>query len=109
VADFALVRGRLVHLSFAHGRAVIANIKRSARYLAASNDFDLWCNGDMLTGEIRPINLLRRPYAFPPPWWRMMAVGPELPQYRQSQRIWRAYFGMFIRHDFKVAPLAKER
>jgi hypothetical protein len=30
-ADFALCREMLFHLSFAHGRAVIDNVKRSAR------------------------------------------------------------------------------
>jgi len=66
-ADFALCREVLFHLSFAHGRAVIANIKRAARYVAATTDLDLWCNSDIRTGDYRRINLLRRPYSFPPP------------------------------------------
>lgn len=66
-ADFALCREVLFHLSFAHARAVVANIKQSARYLAATTDLDLWCNSDIVTGDFRRINLLRRPYRFPPP------------------------------------------
>jgi len=66
-ADFALCREVLFHLSFAHARKVIANIKRAARYLAATTDLDLWCNSDIRTGDFRRINLLRRPYRFPPP------------------------------------------
>jgi 2-polyprenyl-3-methyl-5-hydroxy-6-metoxy-1,4-benzoquinol methylase len=66
-ADFALCREVLFHLSFAHARAVVANVKRAARYFAATTDLDLWFNSDIQTGDFRRINLLRRPYRFPPP------------------------------------------
>jgi hypothetical protein len=74
-ADLALCREMLFHLLFAHGRAVIDNVKRSARYLAATTDLDLWCNSDIRTGEFRRINLLRRPYAFPPPMCLIADAG----------------------------------
>ena len=66
-ADVALCREVLFHLSFADARAVVANVKRAARYLMATTDLDLWCNSDIQTGDFRRINLLRRPFRFPTP------------------------------------------
>lgn len=66
-ADAALCREVLFHLSFADARAVVKNIKSSARYLIATTDLDIAINSDIQTGDFRRINLLRRPFAFPSP------------------------------------------
>lgn len=66
-AEVALCREVLFHLSFADARAVVANIKRAARYLIATTDLDIAINSDIQSGDFRRINLLRRPFGFPMP------------------------------------------
>ncbi len=66
-ADVALCREVLFHLSFADARAVVRTIKTASRYLLATTDLDIWFNSDIQTGDFRRINLLRRPFGFPPP------------------------------------------
>lgn len=72
-ADLALCREMLFHLSFADARAVVRNIKASARFLVATTDLDIWFNADIRSGDFRRINLLRRPFSFPPP----LALVPD--------------------------------
>lgn len=66
-ADVALCREVLFHLSFADARAVVAHIKKTARFLLATTDLDIGINSDIQTGDFRRINLLRRPFGFPTP------------------------------------------
>lgn len=66
-ADVALCREMLFHLSFQDGLAVLANIRKSARWLIATTDPDIWFNSDIRTGDFRRLNLQRRPYYLPPP------------------------------------------
>jgi hypothetical protein len=83
-ADVALCREVLFHLSFADARAVVANIKRAARYLIATTDLDIAINSDIQSGDFRRINLLLRPFGFPTPLglvpdnkiagWRFLAI-----------------------------------
>lgn len=67
VADFALCREILFHLSFAHARRVIAHVARSCRFLCATCDVDIGFNSDIRTGDFRLINLTRAPFDFPAP------------------------------------------
>ncbi len=67
VADVALCREVLFHLSFTDAMAVFRNIKAATRYLIATTDLDIGINSDIQTGDFRRINLLRRPFRFPRP------------------------------------------
>lgn len=66
-ADFALCREVIFHLSFAHAKKLIDNVKRSAKYMCVTTDFDIIFNSDIRTGDFRQINLLRAPFSFPAP------------------------------------------
>lgn len=66
-ADMAVCREVLFHLSFDDAKAVIANIAKSARYLCATTDADLWFNSDIRTGDFRMLNLMRAPLNLPEP------------------------------------------
>lgn len=65
-ADVALCREVLFHLSFEDGLKVLANIKRSAKWLIATTD-DTWFNSNIRTGDYRPLNLRQRPFVLPAP------------------------------------------
>src|SRR5207237_555349 len=67
-ADVILCRDCLIHLSFKHARAAIANFKRSgARFLLATTHTSVRLNTDIRTGEWRSVNLQLPPFDFPPP------------------------------------------
>ena len=67
-ADAILCRDCLIHLSFKHARAAIANFKRSgARFLLATTHTSVRVNTDIKTGEWRSLNLRLPPFDFPPP------------------------------------------
>jgi len=61
-ADVALCREVLFHLSFRDGRAVLANIRKAARWLLATSDSLIWFNADIRSGDYRKLNLSRSPY-----------------------------------------------
>jgi len=66
-ADTVLCREMLFHLSFDDVWRFIANVKKSgAKYLIATNDTSTERNSDIISGDFRLLNLLRRPFAFPP-------------------------------------------
>jgi hypothetical protein len=66
--DLIFCRDCLVHLSFAHLRQAIANIRRSgARYLMTTTFVDRRKNPDIQTGDWRPLNLQCAPFHFPAP------------------------------------------
>jgi hypothetical protein len=67
IADVALCREVLFHLSFADVRAAVKNIKAASRYLLATTDLDIAINSNVTTGDFRRINLMRRPFSFPAP------------------------------------------
>jgi len=67
VADVALCREVLFHLSFADALAVFRHVKAATRYLIATTDLDIGINSDIQTGDFRRINLLQRPFRFPQP------------------------------------------
>lgn len=67
-ADMLLCRDCLVHLSNAHIRRALANIRASdTTYLLTTTFTDRDRNQDIPTGSWRPINLLLPPYNFPEP------------------------------------------
>jgi hypothetical protein len=67
-ADLLLCRDCLVHLSFADARRALANIRRSdITYLLTTTFAAESTNLDVVTGDWRPLNLLRPPFGFPGP------------------------------------------
>ena len=77
--DVAMCREMLFHLSFADGAAVLENVRRSARWLIATTDPDIWFNSDIRSGDFRRINLQRRPYRLPEPTF-VLADGAVHPR-----------------------------
>lgn len=67
-ADLILCRDCLVHLSYDETRRAVDNFRRSgATWLLTTTFTGPRGNSDIATGDWRPINLERAPYAFPPP------------------------------------------
>lgn len=67
-ADVVVCRDGLVHLSAADARKALANLRRTgAEYLIATTFTGDRDNPDIRTGEWRPLNMERPPFAFPPP------------------------------------------
>ena len=67
-ADVVLCRDGLVHLSVADIRLALRNFQRTgARYLIATTFVGDRDNGDILTGDWRPLNMQRAPFVFPDP------------------------------------------
>jgi SAM-dependent methyltransferase len=68
IADAVLCREILFHLSFADGRQLLRNVKRSgASHLIATSDTANRFNSNIKTGDFRALNLQRGPYRFPAP------------------------------------------
>ncbi|MBC7931981.1 MAG: class I SAM-dependent methyltransferase [Rubrivivax sp.] len=77
-ADVILCRDCLIHLSFKHARAAIANFKRSgSTFLLATTHTNVSENRDIRTGQWRPVNLLLPPFTFPAPA-RLIVEDEEL-------------------------------
>jgi hypothetical protein len=67
-ADLLLCRDCLVHLSFSDIERAIANVRRSGiTYLLATTFPDEPTNGDVITGDWRPLNFEQPPFGFPRP------------------------------------------
>ena len=67
-ADVILCRDCLMHLSFRRIRDTISNFKRSrATYLLCSTHISVIENIDCRDAAGRPLNLMMRPFNFPPP------------------------------------------
>lgn len=67
-ADLVFCRDGLVHLSHADVLAALANFRRTgAEYLILTTFVGERSNADIATGEWRPMNLQRPPFALPPP------------------------------------------
>src|SRR5262249_44319665 len=67
-ADLVLCRDGLVHLSAADIWRALRNFRRSgADYLLATTFIGDRVNVDIATGEWRPLNMQRPPFAFPAP------------------------------------------
>jgi hypothetical protein len=67
-ADLLLCRDCLVHLSFEDLGRALANIRRSSiGYLLTTTFPGEPANQDIVTGDWRPLNLLRPPFSFPAP------------------------------------------
>lgn len=68
-ADLILCRDCLVHLSTARVLASLRNVCRiaGARYLLTTHFPDVTDNDEIRTGEWRPLNLVRPPFALPEP------------------------------------------
>jgi hypothetical protein len=67
-ADLLLCRDCLVHLSFADIRAALANVAESEiRWLLTTTFPAEPENEDIVTGDWRPIDLTKPPFALPPP------------------------------------------
>lgn len=67
-ADLILCRDCLIHLSFRHCFAALKNFKKSgSRYLLTTTNVNLAENYDIISGSFRPLNLMAKPFNFPPP------------------------------------------
>jgi hypothetical protein len=67
-ADLLVCRDCLVHLSFADCRRALRNLLRSdIRYLLTTTFSECEVNEEIATGDWRPLNLEREPFAFPRP------------------------------------------
>jgi len=66
--DFVLCRDCLVHFALSDAQRTIENILRSrSRYFATTTFPSVMSNMDIVTGDWRPINLLKAPFHFPEP------------------------------------------
>lgn len=66
--DLIICRDLLVHFNYRHIFRSIKNIKKSeSKYLLTTTFVGFDRNEDILTGEWRPINLLKAPFNFPDP------------------------------------------
>ena len=79
-----------MHLSFAHIRAGLRNIKRSkSTYLLATTFTQREENRDILTGEWRPTNLEKPPFEFPPPLVLLDDSAASPNYYDKHLGLWR--------------------
>jgi SAM-dependent methyltransferase len=86
-ADTVICREMLFHLSFDDVSRFLANIKKSrAKYLIATNDTSTEMNSDIISGDFRLLNLLRRPFSFPPP---MMSIDDDAIDPGRMLSVWR--------------------
>jgi SAM-dependent methyltransferase len=66
--DLIHCRDLLIHLSIADCRAALENFVRSgSRLLLTSHFAERTENPEIVSGDFRPVNLLRAPFHFPPP------------------------------------------
>lgn len=66
--DTAICREVLFHLSFADAKLVLQNIRRNGYiYLITTTDGNTLFNSDVISGDHRPLNLMRPPFNFPNP------------------------------------------
>jgi hypothetical protein len=76
--DVVLCRDCLVHLSYADIAGALANIKASgSKYLLATTFTGDRHNSDIYTGGWRPLNLQKRPFAFPAPLYLLREECPD--------------------------------
>ena len=67
-ADVVICREVLFHLSFADGRRLLGNVRRSgAIYLLTTSEDSTFINSDISSGDFRPLNLRKRPFGLPAP------------------------------------------
>jgi len=87
--DAILCRDCLIHLSFRHIRAAVANFKQSrATYLLATTHTSVAPNRDIKTGAWRSVNLQLPPCNFPPPLRALVedeAAGKHLGVWRLAE------------------------
>lgn len=84
--DVILCRDCLIHLSFEHARAAIANFRRSgSTFLLATTHAAVEKNTDIKSGEWRSVNLLLPPYNFPEPFYLIV----ENPDTGKGLGMWR--------------------
>jgi len=77
-ADLVLCRDCLIHLSFRHARAAVANFKRGgSTYLLATTHESVRENVDIESGGGHHVNLRLPPFNFPEPL-RLIEEDPEL-------------------------------
>ena len=62
-ADVVICREVLFHLSFADGRRLLENVRRSgAIYLLTTSEESTFINSDIRSGDYRPLNLRKKPF-----------------------------------------------
>ncbi|EAY26952.1 class I SAM-dependent methyltransferase [Microscilla marina] len=66
--DLVLCRDCFIHLSYAHIRQAIANLKKSnSKYLLTTTYVNYSLNYNVPSGSWRPLNLQQAPFSFPEP------------------------------------------
>lgn len=80
-ADTVLCRDCFVHLSFSDILGAVDNIKRSgARWLIVTQHMNLTDNTDIVTGDWRPVNLMKPPFSWPVPDFNNEEVSLSEPE-----------------------------
>ena len=89
-ADMIFCRDGLVHLSFEDVHKALAVFKQSgSRYLVATTFPARSANGDIITGDWRPLNLELAPFHLPPPL-RLVNDGCLIPEYTdKALAVWQ--------------------
>jgi hypothetical protein len=78
-ADVILCRDCLVHLSYRHIAAALANFRASgATYLLTTSYRARTINWNVVTGKWRPLNLEKPPFGFPVPLERIVEESTEI-------------------------------
>ncbi|MFP3943605.1 MAG: class I SAM-dependent methyltransferase [Alphaproteobacteria bacterium] len=95
-AEMLLCRDLLVHLSTAHIRRALANIKRcDIRFLLTTHYVRAGTYEDIATGGWRPVNFRLAPFHFPEPLETLFERAPDCGDYRgaralgKSLALWR--------------------
>jgi SAM-dependent methyltransferase len=91
-ADVILCRDCFIHLSYRHIAAAIKNFKRSRSTYLLTNTYPLWrSNGNIRTGDFRPVNLLLPPFDFPPSIRQIDEKSPEQRRefFGKTLELWR--------------------
>ena len=91
-ADVILCRDCFIHLSYRHIAAAIRNFKRTGSTYLLTNTYPLWrSNGNIRTGDFRPINVSLPPFYFPP---SINQISEKFPEQRdeffgKTLELWR--------------------
>ena len=87
-ADVVLCRDMIFHLSLADGQSALKNIlSKPRRYLISTTDTVTDINGEIITGDFRPRNLLRPPFNLPAP---VEVIEDSIVEPGRKIGVWRA-------------------
>jgi len=83
-----MCRDMIFHLSLADGQSALKNIlSKPRRYLISTTDTVTDINGEIITGDFRPRNLLRPPFNLPAP---VEVIDDSIVEPGRKIGVWRA-------------------